>query len=519
MQNDWLSDAKQQLLSGRLEQAYTLALEQLSEVREDGNAWGIMSLVALEGGNHTKSLELSSKALSFGTKSALVIAGRGRALLETGRQNEARKLAASVELDQCETALEADTVGVILARTGLHKCAAEFFSKAVELDNDKPQFHYNLATSLQFNGDLDGAKAAYRTLLNLDPAFHRARLALVQLEQSCEHDLRTIEQLFDSCGSETDSALQLGHAAAKICEAAKDHAGTINWLLKAKAPKLKEISHDRAWTEQIFEAASKGPTTVGMNTAATHYHSPLFIVGMPRSGTTLVERIISSHSAAATAGELPDLALLVKRSTGTSGKHTLAAEVLLSNYNTGQVGEEYLSRTASLAGNAKLLIDKMPFNFFFARHILDSLPEAKIVMVRRDPRDVVFANFRQLFATDFGYYNYAYDLSDTAHFVAQFEKLADQWHSIFPADRFHEVHYEDLIADQERESRRLIAFTGLEWEEQCLQFHRNAAPVATASSIQVRSPIHARSIGQWRKYGAYGDMVDQRLQEFGITPD
>ncbi|WP_164117414.1 sulfotransferase [Sphingorhabdus sp. Alg239-R122] len=517
MRKHWLTDAKKQLRVGHLQQAYDLALGRLSENRSDADAWGIMSLVALEGGNPVKSLELSEKSIGFGSSQVWILAGRGRALLTAGRQDEARDMAQSVALENCSDALEADTIGVILARTGLHEQAVPFFNFATDKDNKNAQFHYNLATSLQFIGELKEAASTYRSVLAMDPAFHRARLALVQLEPQGDEDLVRIERLFANHHEDADSALQLGHAAAKIHESRGEHQKSLNWLHEAKRLKHQQVSHERDWVNALFKAANTHTVDISdtkAQAAETPRHVPVFIVGMPRSGTTLIERIISSHSAVATAGELPDLALLAKRSSKTVGPHTLSPELLKAPYDPGFVGKNYLMRTQTLTESNQCLIDKMPFNFFFAAHILESMPGARIVMVRRDPRDTVFANYRQLFATDFGYYNYAYDLEDTAHFVAHFVRLADHWRSILPASHYHEIHYEDVISNQESESRRLIDFLGLDWEGACLNFHKNAAPVATASSVQVRAPIHSKSVGQWKRYGESGELVNAALQKF-----
>jgi Sulfotransferase family len=142
----------------------------------------------------------------------------------------------------------------------------------------------------------------------------------------------------------------------------------------------------------------------------------------------------------------------------------------------------------------------MPLNFFYVPLILRALPNARIICLRRNPADTVLSNYRQLFATSFGYYGYAYDLGWTAHYFAQFDRLMAHFRASLPADRFTEVWYEDLVTDIEAEARRLVGFCGLDWQEQCLSFHENAAPVATASASQVRRPLYATSINRWHRH-------------------
>jgi hypothetical protein len=142
---------------------------------------------------------------------------------------------------------------------------------------------------------------------------------------------------------------------------------------------------------------------------------------------------------------------------------------------------------------------------------------ARIICLRRDPMDVCLSNFRQLFATGFSYYNYAYDLEDVARYYVGFDRLVAHWRAVLPPERFTEVGYEDMVADQEGQTRRLLAFCGLEWNPRCLDFHENAAPVATASSVQVRQPLYATSVGRWRRYGAGLTPMRQILEAAGLV--
>jgi hypothetical protein len=146
------------------------------------------------------------------------------------------------------------------------------------------------------------------------------------------------------------------------------------------------------------------------------------------------------------------------------------------------------------------------------------LPNAKIICLRRHPMDTCLSNFRQLFRLNHSYYNYAYDLSDVAEYYALFDHLMAHWERVLP-NRVLQVNYEDVVADQEAQSRRLIDFCGLEWEDACLEFHTNTSPVATASAAQVREPIYSRSMGRWKRYGERLMPIRERLERAGILVD
>jgi hypothetical protein len=275
----------------------------------------------------------------------------------------------------------------------------------------------------------------------------------------------------------------------------------MQWLGEAKALKREATPYDLAEIGGLFAAAAE--TVRSFRRAASGSRdAPIFIVGLPRTGTTLVDRILSSHSQVSSAGELSDFALQTKRATQTPSPFVLDAETLRAagKIDLAGVGESYIIRAQRVVGSVPHFIDKMPLNFFYAALILRALPNARIICLRRNPADTVLSNYRQLFATAFTYYRYAYDLTWTADYYARFDELMGVCREHLPSDRFTEVAYENLVTNIEIEARRLVAFCGLDWQEQCLAFHENAAPVATASSSQVRQPLYATSMHRWRRY-------------------
>ncbi len=163
------------------------------------------------------------------------------------------------------------------------------------------------------------------------------------------------------------------------------------------------------------------------------------------------------------------------------------------------LGAAYVESTRPRTGHTPRFIDKMPLNFFYAPLIHRALPHAKIICLRRNPLDTCLSNYRQLFATNFSYYNYAYDLLETGRYYAAFDSLTAHWRAGLPKN-YLEVRYEDVVDHTEREARRLVEFCELPWDARCLAFQDNAAPVATASSVQVRQPIYRTSVERWRHY-------------------
>jgi hypothetical protein len=245
--------------------------------------------------------------------------------------------------------------------------------------------------------------------------------------------------------------------------------------------------------------------------------APIFVVGMPRTGSTLAERILTSHSAVSSAGELQNFPVCLKRAAATASPRVLEPETVAAaaDLDFRALGESYLRSVQSLVGNTPHFVDKLPLNFFCIGFISRALPNARIICMRRHALDTCISNFRQLFAFDLPYYRYAYDLNDTADYYVSFHRLMEHWARELPG-KILQVQYERLVADPAAETRRMLDFCGLPWEDACRDFHANPAPVATASAVQVREPLHARSIGRWQCYAARLDEVRQRLSAAGI---
>ena len=331
--------------------------------------------------------------------------------------------------------------------------------------------------------------------------------------------IERLKQCLETTASDTDGSLYLCHALAKEYEDLGDDTKALDYLSRGNARKRKEIGYSIDQDRSLFEAVERVCDRSFVERAAGGCltEEPLFVVGMPRTGTTLVERILTSHSSVFSAGELQAFGLALKRASRSASNHILDADTVEqgAKLNFEELGQRYLASTRPATGRTAHFVDKMPMNFFYIGFIQRALPNARIVCLRRHPMDTCLSNLRQLFRLNHSYYNYAYDLSDIAEYYILFDRLMAHWDRALPG-RVLQLHYEDLVADQEAQSRQLLEFCGLEWEDACLRFHENKSPIATASAVQARQPIYAGSMDRWKRYGERLDPLRKQLEAAGI---
>jgi len=325
-----------------------------------------------------------------------------------------------------------------------------------------------------------------------------------------ESAVQQLEQLA-ARGSQTDEGRTWLHfALAQHFDKSGDyrramaHAHSANGLKKQRlaergcsfdpAAHARGIAERAAWyTPDLFAAALP---------LGTESDLPVFIVGLPRSGTTLVEQILASHSRVHGAGELDDAERLAAELGGV-----LAAGLARGGrFTEGEIsfarglGEAHLHKLAGLGGNAIRVVDKMPTNFAHLGALAVLFPRARVIHCVRDPRDAILSCYFQNFASEA--MNFTFDWDHLTHYWRQYQRLMEHWRNVLPLP-MHEVSYEELVRDQEGVSRRLVEWCGLEWEPGCLEFHKTRRTVATASAAQVRQPIHTQAVARWRNYAPH----------------
>lgn len=499
--------------------AHELCLETLAAEPNHADALFLLGVIAAEHRNYGKALEVIDRAIAIAPGKAEYLAQRGRCLVALHRPREAFEAAKKALELEPRDALTLDTIGVVMVRAGAHAEAIEPFRRAAASAAATAQFHYNLGAALQFVGELTSAEAEYRHALRLEPRLHRAWSSLAQVARASltTAEIATLEKMLEDPALDPDAELHLCHALAKQHEDEGRYERAFRLLERGKRRKAANLGYEFATDAALFAAAERLPAPLASAAAGCASREPIFIVGMPRTGTTLVERILSSHPSVFSAGELTNFGLVLKRSTGTASNRVLDPETLAAGTRCdfAALGAAYVESTRPRTGHTERFIDKMPLNFFYVPLIQRALPNAKIICLRRNPLDACLSNYRQLFATGFSYYNYAYDLLDTGRYYAAFDRLSAHWRATTPS--YVEVRYEDVVEHTEREARRLVEFCGLPWDSRCLAFQDNAAPVATASSAQVRQPIYRTSLERWRRYERELAPLRALLDEAGVS--
>jgi len=492
-----------------------------------GSADGLLvrGVAAAEAGRVREGLALIREACATDPADAEAHAQLGRWLSRLHHTDEALAAARHALSLLPASAATLDTIGVVFSRAGRHEQAVACFERAVELGPERAGMHFNHAASLKFLGRFAEAEAAYEACVRCNPRFWRAHSALAATRRQTpeRNHLARLERLLKTGPLDPDAELHLRHALAKELEDLERGEEAFAHLLAGNARKHAATGYRFERDQRLFDAVMRlfpevlpAPAHADL-TGGEVTRAPIFVTGMPRTGTTLVERILSSHSQVASAGESQNFGVLLKRACRTPSPQVLDEATLAQSLciDLQVLGRDYLERTRPPGRAQPRFVDKMPLNFFYLGHIARALPAASIIVLRRHPLDTGLSNFRQLFATGLSYYEYARDLRDIGRYYVQFDRLITHWQAALPG-RVHEVRYEALVADQRAETGRLLAHCRLPWEEACLHFERNEQAVATASAVQVRQPLYASSVGRWRRFERHLQPLIDELLAAGV---
>jgi tetratricopeptide (TPR) repeat protein len=498
-----IAAARRALADGDLATTERICAQALAGAPEEAGAWALLTETALQRGRPDAAIACANRAVALAPRDPIAHILRAKCLFVSGEPGMALAAAetASVIVGSAPVAL--DALGAIFGLLGLHHRAAELLRRAVTAQPRVPQYLFNLAATERMTGMLKAAEAHCDAAIALDPHYSLAHYLRADLRrQTVDHNhIHEMEALIREGRLGWPGEVMIRFALGKEYEDLDQHARAFDHVEAGSNLQRRSIVYDGKAEIAEIDQIIRIQTREWLRSCRPGFSGadPIFVLGLPRTGTTLVERIIASHGAMISAGETGafDVAL----------RHVLKTNT--QSLNVPEVGKRYLdSVTAFRAPPNRRFVDKTLRNYLYCGMIHAALPRAKIILIQRHPLDACWSIYKAHFQ---GMFSFSYQQIELAEYYLAFRRLALHWKSTLPAEVLLEVRYEDVVSSQATESRRIIAFAGLPWDDRVLRFHESPAPSATASAVQVRRPVYSSSIGKWRHHAERLEPLRTRL--------
>ena len=508
-------------LQGKLDEAAAGYRKALELKPDFPLAYSNLGTVLMSQGNLDEAVACYRNSLNLKPDFAEAHYNLGNTLMLKGKLDEAVACYRDALRIKPDLAEAHGNLGSALLDLGEPAKAAAECCEAIRLNPNLVSAHGNLGIALTHLGQFSDARASLAQAVNLAPQRikYRRHLGDVTDYVAGDSQLEALEQL--TLASDTLSVDDRIHLHFSLAKAYKDlgrHAAAFRQLLDGSALKRQQIAYDESRTlgylRRTQEVFTSELTRTQQN-AGDPSSVPVFIVGMPRSGTTLVEQILASHPQVFGGGELRYFYQATEESRAKCGGAVTFPELVsgMTSEDYRDLGGRYVAKIERLALGATHVTDKFPGNFIPLGLIHLSLPNAPIIHTIRDPVDTCISCFSTFFAEG---HEYKYDLAELGRYYRHYQALMAHWSRVLPPGRILEVQYEDVVHDLEGQARRIVAHCGLDWDPRCLRFHETSRAVRTASSTQVRKPIYDSSIGRWR---AYESFLGPLFAELGVAND
>ncbi len=484
------------------------------------SGWHTTSQLAMRLGNAPKALAAIERALAADPGHILWQLQQAMCFARLGRIEEMEIVAQQLSVGEMKTAYQCSALAMLLTQLGQRESAVELYQKASRQEPGEARHYYNVACLQRSLGDLVKAEKNFDEAIARNPADYESWKIRSELRRQTEerNHVEELEQLLAGNVEEQRGQVQIRYALAKELEDLGEAQKSFEHLKTGSDLRRKLMQYDigrdiatietvkRSFGESVFRGASDGISNA----------EPIFVLGLPRTGTTLVERILASHTDVFAAGELNNFAAqLMTILRGQSAENRISRDEMVASSATldfRELGEAYIRSTRPFTGKSARFIDKMPLNYLYVGLIHLALPNATIVNLQRDPMDTCYAIYKQLFVDA---YPFSYNLEELAKYYVAYHGLMRHWNAVLPGV-IHAVNYEELVDDLEPQARQLLAACNLDWQPQCLKFYENREASTTASTAQIRRPVYKTSIGKWRNYHEQLAPVAEILDNAGI---
>jgi tetratricopeptide (TPR) repeat protein len=476
----------------------------------------LIGLARKAAGDPASAADFFAKALSKSAKrydAAVELASQNVLL---NRYGKARELLDRYSDDLRDNPHYLNMAGEAYFAMSLYEKAWPLYELAVSLRPESEVFQTHMASCAVYLGKVDVAKSVYRKILKKHPKHQRTHYDLSQIEraQNDSHIKQMLKVLRKSSDVAADN-IYLYYALGKEYEDLGKWSDAFHYYKKAgeavETVADYDVAGDVDLIDTIIQTCSSEWLQESPSTTATS-RTPIFVVGLPRTGTTLTDRILSSHSEVQSAGESQLLQMVLRGGTRAGNQIGISPQQIeaAARRDSADIAAEYVAAILHRLGDEPYFVEKLPENFLYLGLIAKAWPNARIVHLRRNPMDACFAMYKQSF------FRFAYSLDDLAKYYLAYDKLSRHWRDVL-AGRVIEVEYEQLVSDQECQTRRLLKALELPFEEACLHFEKNAAPIATASSVQVREKVHTQSVNKWKKFERQLSPLREQLEAGGVN--
>ncbi len=493
----------------------------LKQDKKNPEGYFLSGLVEKAARRTKKAIAAFSKAIRLDTRrydAAIELANQYLILL---RHGEALKLLQQYESHLGNSPLYSDMAANIYSRLGKHANAWPLFQKANELQPGIDMFQSNIAACAVYLGKIEEAKAIYRNLLDRHPDHQKNHYELSRLERAKDSShVDQMQEILESTRLAAKNNIFMYYAIGKELEDLERWQEAFHYYKLAgdavTGMANYDVDTDIEIIDKIIEVCNSDWLEAGTGKTIPHKRrkTPIFIVGLPRTGTTLTERIVSSHSQVESADETFYLQRAIRRVGGVVSKENMSPAIIeaAAKKDIGRIAKGYLNAVDYRLSDRPIFIDKLPENFLYLGFIAKAFPDAKMIHLRRDPMDSCFALYKQSF------FKFAYTLENLGKYYVAYDRLRSHWEEVLK-DRLIEVEYESLVADHEGQTRILPDKLRPAFEQACLDFDQNKTPSATASSVQVREKAHTRSVNKWKKFETQLQPLKDHLEEAGIAID
>jgi len=393
--------------------------------------------------------------------------------------------------------------GVIFQNSGDLENAIKYYQKALAINPNLADTYNNIGITEKQLNKIDNAIKSFEGAISVDPNFADAyyNLSLFKQYTLSKNQIAKMLSILISDGISQSDQISINFALAKASESLDNQDEFLSYLHEGNRLRKKELNYSidmsHKFFSMIYETFALLPNSnIKSLQNITPTKRPIFILGMPRSGTSLVEQIISSHEEVYGAGEINSLVEPILEKILLNGED----KNMFSDKNLLSMRKKYLDSFARLPTSADVITDKTPANFQYIGIILSMFPDAKIIHLKRDPRAICWSIYQTNWYENG--YRFSYNMDDLVTFYGLYSKLMDFWHNKFP-EKIYDICYEDLTTNQEEETKKLLEYCELDWDDNCLNFHKNKRPVKTASSFQVKQKMYQGSSEAWKKYESH----------------